>query len=226
MMYYSYSFLSAHWALLLTLPSGGFVQVSSTKILKWSDFFPLFPFFSFLAWEILLIPFFAVTKYLPEKNESGWKKWTFFRIFLWFTRNSPRFRTSIFPKILKIATLFLIISNYFFPELEIIADRSKQVSFQKLPWWGIFFELFYKFFSTGDRLQTSIFPKFPRMVRIFLIFLEKSFFVRIISEQVSFHKRGTEGRFFWIFFIFLSSSMGMWRKQVAKRRTMSFNYWK
>ena len=218
MMYYSYSFLSAHWALLLTLPSGGFVQVSSTKIPKWSDFFPLFPIFSFLAWEILLISFFAVTKYLPEKNESGRKILNFFQFFLRSSRNPGRLQTSIFPKIVPLGDSFWTFLQISFS----IGDRLRTSIFPKIlqmvQKFLSFFHYFQLFLSRAGNYyrssHTSIFPKILQMVRIFLNFLEKSFPVRLISKQVSSQKIH-EWCLFLLFFNFLSSSMGMLRKQVA-----------
>ena len=92
-------------------------------------------------------PFFAVTKYLPEKNESGRKILNFFSIFFTIQQKSW-------------------------------SSPNKYLSKKAVS--GAFFSDFFRFFfpeacNLPGSLRTSIFPKKPQMVQIFLIFFEKSF---------------------------------------------------
>lgn len=223
-------FLSAHWALLLKLPSDRSNQVSSTKIRKWSDFFRLFSVFSL---RCLPAAPFAFTKYLPEKFGNRLIFSDFFRFFFPEACILPgSSQTSIFQKKSKVAGKFWTFFNFFYDPAE-IPVVSEQVSFQKL--WKLrrcFW--FFPFFPIIPSQQRNLLPISPNKYLSkkapngsdFFDFFWKIFSTASISIQVSFQKQGIEGRFFWIFFIFLSSSIGMWRKQVGKRRKISFNYWK
>ena len=169
------------------LASGSFClhQVSSRKIWKSSDFFWLFSIF--LSGSLYFARIFP-NKYLPEKIQSGRKILNFFQFFLRSSRNPGRLRTSIFPKTLKIAALFLIFSifsNYSFPAAELITDLTKQVSFQKSPKWFRFFWFFLKNLFYCLDFHTSIFPETGDRGPLFLNFFHFSFQQHRYVEKAS-----------------------------------------
>ena len=123
-------------------------------------------------------------------------------------------QTSIFPKILKIAALFLIFFPFFqlFPSLHrnlLPIQPNKYLSKKAVS--GAFFSAFFRFFfreacNLPGSLRTSIFPKKPQMVQIFLIFFEKSFLLPRFPHKYLSKNRGSRAAFFEFFSIFFPAA--------------------
>ena len=206
-------------------------QVSFQKSSHWGNFFDLFC-------KKLSLPSLIHLCLHQVSSRKIWKSSDFFRLFLIFLSGSLYFSRIVTNKYLSknsenCGTVFWFFSIFpiiSFPAPEFITDPAKQVSFQKSRQCCLFSDFFRFFFREACNFARIAPNKYLSQKAPngsdFFDFFWKIFSTASISIQVSFQKQGIEGRFFWIFFNFLSSSMGMWRKQVGKRRKTSFNYWK
>ena len=179
-------FLSAHWALLLKLPSDRSKQVSSTKIRKWSDFFWLFSIFlSGSLYFARIVP----NKYLSKNSENCGTVFDFFPFFQLF----PSPHRNLLPiqpnKYLSTKTVsgafFQTFFDFSFRKPAKCSECSKQVSFQKSPKWFRFFWFFLKNLFYCLDFHTSIFPKTGDRGPLFLNFSQISFQQHGYAEKAS-----------------------------------------